>query len=78
MADDEPGWGLVRPHLSGPAEALGLLQRGLDVGNGDLEHRMGAVVRASADAARNPDAVAGRVWLHEPAVRSRVDLSTPL
>ncbi len=61
--------GLVGTHLARPAEALGLLERGLDVGNADVEDHVAVVAHASADAARDPDPVAGRVAVHEPVVR---------
>ena len=59
---------LFRAHPARPTEALGLLERGLDVGNADVEDNLTVVAHASADAARDPGPVAGRVAVHEPVV----------
>jgi hypothetical protein len=52
-------------HPALAAEALGLLQGGLDIGNADIEDHMAFVARASADAARDPGPVGGRDAVHE-------------
>ena len=65
--------GLVGAHPARPAEALGLLERGLDVGNADVEDHVAVVAHASADAARDPDPVVGRVAVdREDAVLERL------
>jgi hypothetical protein len=50
------------------AQALGLLQRRLDVGDADVEDRVARVAPPAADAARDADAVVGRVSVGEPVV----------
>jgi hypothetical protein len=51
-------------HPALPAEAIGLLERGLDVGNADVEDHVAIVARASADATRDPGPVAGGIAIH--------------
>jgi hypothetical protein len=51
-----------------PAQALGLLEGGLDVGNADIEEHVAVIARASADATRDPSPVAGRDAVHEAVV----------
>jgi hypothetical protein len=65
-----PG-GSLGAHLALPAEGLGLLERGLDVGNAHVEHDAGLVARAAADAA--VDAAARRAAVDEPVVAGRGD-----
>ena len=70
---------LFGAHPARPAEALGLLERRLDVGNADVEDHVAIVAHASADAARDPGPVAGGVAIHEPVVpRLRDRLREPL
>ena len=45
---------LLGAHPARPAEALGLLERRLDVGNANEEDHVAIVAHASADAARIP------------------------
>ena len=59
---------LFGTHSTRPAEALGLLERRLDVRNADVEDHVALVAHPSADAAGNPGPVAGRVAVHEPVV----------
>src|SRR5580704_3773645 len=69
VADHQAGRRLDRAHLALPAQALGPLQRRLDVGDADVEDHVAVVRGASADAAGNPGSVAGRAAVHEPVVR---------
>src|SRR5450755_1846594 len=59
---------LLGAHPACPAEAFGLLQRGLDVGDADVKDRVARVAAPAADAARDPGAVAGGVPVGEPVV----------
>jgi Resolvase, N terminal domain len=61
-------WVPFGTHPARPAEALGFLERGLDVGNAHVEDRVGVVAHTSADAAWDPRPIAGRVAVHEPVV----------
>src|ERR1700693_1483085 len=55
-------------HSTRPAEALGLLERSLDVRNADVEDHVALIAHPSTDAAGDPGPVAGRVAVHEPVV----------
>src|SRR6266567_2704258 len=69
VADHQAGRRPLGAHPALPAEALGPLQGGLDIGNADVEDHMAVVACASADAARDPGPVAGRDAVHEAVVR---------
>jgi hypothetical protein len=60
--------GLLGAHSARAAEALGLLERSLDVRNADVENHVALVAHPSADAAGDPGPVAGRVAVHKPVV----------
>jgi hypothetical protein len=51
MADDQSCRGPVWPHLPGAAEAFGLLQCNLYVGDADVEDRSALIARSPANAA---------------------------
>jgi hypothetical protein len=68
VAYHESRRGCGRSQLARPSEVLGLLERGLDVRNRDIKGCAAMVALAAADAARDPDVVAGRVAVHEPVV----------
>ena len=59
---------LFGTHLARPTETLGLLERGLDIRNADVEDRVAVIAHASADTAWDSDPVAGRVAVHEAVV----------
>jgi hypothetical protein len=61
-------WILLGTQQAPPPEALGVLERGLDVGNADVEDRVAVMISPSAYAARDPGSVAGRVALDEAVV----------
>src|SRR5579859_4630662 len=56
-------------HPALPAQAFGLLQGGLDIGNADVEEHMAFIAPASADTTRDPGPVAGRDAVHEAVVQ---------
>jgi hypothetical protein len=56
VTDHETCGGLCWAHPARPAQALGPLERGLHIGNADVEDRVAVVVDAATDTARDPDA----------------------
>lgn len=61
-------WILLGTQQARPPEALGVLERGLDVGNADVEDRVAVVISPSAYAAWDSGSVARRVALDEAVV----------
>jgi hypothetical protein len=68
MSDHQAGGSPLGTHPALAAQALGLPQGGLDIGNAHVEEHMALVPRSAADAARDPGPVAGRDAVHEAIV----------
>src|SRR5438034_4995314 len=68
VPDHQAGRCPLGTHHALPAQALGPLQGGLDIGHANVEHRVGLVSRATADATGDPGPVAGGVAVHEAVV----------
>src|SRR5690606_799360 len=66
LADNERPGGALWAELTFPAEALGLLEGGFDVGDTDVEQDAWHMAVASADAPVDPPA--GRCPVHESVV----------
>src|SRR5918999_3541358 len=66
LPDDQASGSALGTHVALPAEALGLLERGLDVGYAHVEQDTPLIALATADT--TVDAVVGRARVHEPVV----------
>lgn len=79
MPDHEiPPGGPLGTHPARPTKALGLLERGLDVGNAHVEQYAALLALATGDTSVDAGPVAGRASVHEPVVARGWETASPV